>query len=166
MADVVGGGTGATSDSDGLDGVDTYMSNVGLMPAEVAETNYQVRVLRTELLPGSQGLGEFNGGLGLRREYEILDAPQKVTYYGEQTNSEFAPSGASLGGPGRATVVEVVGPDGRLMTLPSKASVTLDAGSVVRVETAGGGGYGDRDRRSPELAERDVQDERGAGHDR
>ena len=161
MADVVGGGTGATCDGDGLDGVDTYMSNVGLMPAEVAETNYQVRVLRTELRPGSQGLGEFNGGLGLTREYEILDTPQKVTYYGEQTNSDFAPAGVALGGPGRSTLVEVVGPDGELMTLPSKASVTLEPGSIVRVQTAGGGGYGDHAHRSPALVERDLQDQRG-----
>ncbi len=160
MADVVGGGTGATADEDGLDGVDTYMSNVGVMPAEVAETNYQVRVLRTELLPGSQGTGEFHGGLGLRREYEILATPQRVTYYGEQTKSEFAPSGAALGGPARSTLVEVVGPDGEVRALPSKASLTLPPGSVVRVETAGGGGYGDAALRSPVLAAQDLADQR------
>jgi N-methylhydantoinase B len=164
MADVVGGGTGATADGDGLDGVDTYMSNVGVMSAEVAETNYQVRVLRTELLPGSQGTGEFNGGLGLRREYEILATPQKVTYYGEQTNSEFAPSGAALGGSARSTLVEVVGPDGELCGLPGKASVTLQPGSVVRVETAGGGGYGDPARRSPALTAQDLEDQRLDAH--
>src|SRR5205807_190773 len=72
MSDVVGGGTGAHRAGDGLDGVDTYMSNVGLMPVEVAEAGYRVRILRTELIPGSQGAGEFFGGLGLRREYQIL----------------------------------------------------------------------------------------------
>ncbi|CAA9341329.1 MAG: N-methylhydantoinase A [uncultured Nocardioidaceae bacterium] len=160
MADVVGGGTGATSEGDGLDGVDTYMSNVGLMSAEVAETNYLVRVLRTELLPGSQGAGQFNGGLGLRREYQVLATPQKVTYYCEQTSEEFAPSGAARGGPGRPTRVEVTGPDGELLGVAGKASVTLQPGSVVRVETAGGGGYGDPAHRSPELAARDVGDGR------
>src|SRR5207245_1679355 len=44
MAEVAGGGTGAHSGGDGLDGVDTYMANVGLMPVEVAESSYSVRI--------------------------------------------------------------------------------------------------------------------------
>ena len=72
MAEVAGGGTGAHGAGDGLDGVDTYMANVGLMPVEVAESSYSVRIRRTELIAGSQGDGEYRGGLGLRRDYEVL----------------------------------------------------------------------------------------------
>lgn len=143
LADCVGGGTGATATSDGIDGVDTYMSNVGLMPAEVVETNYQVRLLRTELRDGSQGAGTHQGGKGLRREYQILDHGQRVTFYAEQTHGEFAPEGAAGGRPGSATTVTVLAPDGSVMDLPSKASLNLPAGSIIRVESAGGGGYGD-----------------------
>lgn len=143
LADCVGGGTGATATSDGIDGVDTYMSNVGLMPAEVVETNYQVRLLRTELRDGSQGAGMHQGGKGLRREYQILDHGQRVTFYAEQTHGEFAPEGAAGGRPGSATTVTVLAPDGSVMDLPSKASLNLPAGSIIRVESAGGGGYGD-----------------------
>lgn len=151
MADVVGGGTGATAFSDGIDGVDTYMSNVGVMPTEVVETNYSVRVLKTEFIPGSQGLGSHNGGLGLRREYQILDVPQRVTYYSEQTHEEFAPLGADGGGDAKATTVTVVDPDGAVRTgLPAKSSLTLEPGTVVRVETGGGGGFGNPDARSEE----------------
>jgi N-methylhydantoinase B len=158
LADCVGGGTGATSTSDGIDGVDTYMSNVGLMPAEVAETNYQVRVLRTELVPGSQGDGTFRGGMGLRREYEILDHDQRATFYAEQTHGEFAPQGAAGGRPGSATTVTVLSPEGVVLDLPSKASTHLPVGSIVRVETAGGGGYGDPALRSPESRAADAAD--------
>ncbi len=42
LSDVIGGGTGAHETGPGLDGVDTYMANVGLMPVEVAEANYSV----------------------------------------------------------------------------------------------------------------------------
>src|SRR5207302_9018044 len=93
----VGGGTGAHRAGDGLDGVDTYMSNVGLMPVEVAEAGYRVRILRTELIPGSQGTGAFSGGLGLRREYQILDVAQTTTFYSEQTDPRFRPRGARGG---------------------------------------------------------------------
>lgn len=149
LADCVGGGTGATPSGDGIDGVDTYMSNVGLMPAEVAETNYQVRVLRSELVAGSEGAGRYRGGMGLRREYQILEHAQRVTFYAEQTHGDFPPEGAAGGRPGRPTTVTVLGPDGMVLDLPSKASLSLDSGSVIRVETAGGGGYGDPALRPP-----------------
>lgn len=160
MADVVGGGTGATPTGDGIDGVDTYMSNVGVMPAEVVETNYSIRVLKTEFLPGSQGLGQFNGGLGLRREYQILDHDQRVTFYSEQTHEDFRPAGAAGGTDGAATTITLIDPAGLEHAAPSKASTTLLAGTVVRVETAGGGGYGDPALRDPLLRAADEKDGR------
>ncbi|WP_411721033.1 hydantoinase B/oxoprolinase family protein [Mycetocola sp.] len=160
MADVVGGGTGATSLGDGIDGVDTYMSNVGVMPAEVVETNYQIRILKTEFLPGSQGIGEHNGGLGLRREYQILDHPQRVTFYSEQTHESFSPRGAAGGGDARSTRITVIDPDGQIVDLPAKTSTTLAPGTIVRVETAGGGGFGDIADRSDDLVAFDLRNER------
>ncbi|SFR99190.1 N-methylhydantoinase B [Agrococcus baldri] len=160
MADVVGGGTGASSLGDGLDGVDTYMSNVGVMPAEVVETNYAVRVRRTEFVPGSQGRGQFNGGMGLRREYEILDHAQRVTFYAEQTHPDFRPRGAAGGEDGKSTRITFVDEQGRETAAPSKASTTLPAGTIVRVETAGGGGYGNPALRSEDDAAADLADGR------
>jgi N-methylhydantoinase B len=143
MAEVVGGGAGAHAGADGLDGVDTYMSNVGLMPVEVAETTYAVRVLRTELIPGSQGLGTFNGGLGIRREYLVLDAPQTATLYAEQTDPRFRPQGARGGLAGAPSRITVTLPDGSRLPPLTKFTRRLPAGTIVRVETAGGGGFGD-----------------------
>jgi N-methylhydantoinase B len=160
MADVIGGGTGGTPFSDGIDGVDTYMSNVGVMPTEVAETNYNIRVLKTEFLPGSQGRGKFNGGLGLRREYQILEHPQHVTFYAEQTDSRFRPAGAAGGSGAASTVITVIGPDGEVIETPRKTSRVLEPGTVVRFETAGGGGYGDPSEREPELIAWDVENDR------
>lgn len=161
MSDVVGGGTGATPFGDGIDGVDTYMSNVGLMPTEVVETNYSVRVLKSEFITGSQGLGKYNGGMGLRREYQFIDIPQRVTFYAEQTHPDFAPRGADGGGDARATTITLIGPDGvEIPDLPSKVTMTIEPGSVLRVETAGGGGYGDSRERSPEHREYDRRNQR------
>ena len=142
MADVVGGGTGATDVGDGIDGVDTYMSNVGLMPAEVVETNYRVRVLRSELMPESRGAGRHLGGMGLRRDYQILDHDVRATYYSEQTNADYAPRGRDGGTSGSPTRIWIIGPDGTPQPARSKASVILPAGTILRVETSGGGGYG------------------------
>lgn len=142
MMDVVGGGTGAHRDGDGLDGVDTYMSNVALLPVEVAETEYAVRILRTELVPGSQGIGQYNGGLGLRREYQVLDFAQVATVYGEQTDPRFAPRGVLGGTDGSPTRITILDPNGLQLAVPKKVTLRLKPGSVIRVETSGGGGFG------------------------
>jgi N-methylhydantoinase B len=162
-SDVVGGGTGAHRGGDGIDGVDTYMSNVGLMPVEVAETNYSVRIERSELIPGSQGAGTFVGGMGLRRDYRLLGRPHRATIYGEQTHPEFRPRGVHGGGDATPTRVLLFDPGGQPLAIPSKLSTTLEAGTLVRVETSGGGGYGPPSGRDPEQALADREDGRSPG---
>jgi N-methylhydantoinase B len=142
LSDVVGGGTGAHAADDGIDGVDTYMSNVGLMPVEVAELNYSVRIRRTELIDGSGGDGVHRGGMGIRREYEILHRPARATFYAEQTDPRFRPRGARGGGDGSPSRITLLGPDGEAIPVPSKVSRRLEPGSIVRIESSGGGGYG------------------------
>ena len=160
MAEVVGGGTGAHRHGDGLDGVDTYMANVGLMPVEVAESSYQVRIVRTELIAGSQGDGEYRGGLGLRRDYQVLGRESVVTLYSEQTDPRFAPCGAAGGTDGQPSRITVLDPAGRPLPVGSKASLALKPGSVIRIETSGGGGYGDPACRDPALRAADEEDAR------
>lgn len=142
LSDVIGGGTGAHASGPGLDGVDTYMANVGLMPVEVAEGSYSVRILRTELIDGSQGRGEHDGGRGLRREYLVLDRPEVVTFYAEQTDPRFRPTGIAGGGHGAPSRITVFDPDGNRVAVGQKGTIEVPAGSIVRVETSGGGGYG------------------------
>ena len=52
----------------------------------------------------------------------------------------------------QATTITVLGPDGTVLDTPRKTSRLLAPGTVVRVETAGGGGFGDPAERSAELA--------------
>lgn len=160
MAEVVGGGTGAHRTGDGIDGVDTYLANVGLMPVEVAETDYSVRILRSELIAGSQGLGQYCGGLGIRREYQILERPARATIYSEQTNPEFAPRGVAGGADAAPSKVTVLGPDGTVIDTASKLTMVLEPGTVIRIETSGGGGYGPLSLRDPELVASDRREER------
>ena len=67
---------GGARDGPGLDGVDTYMANVGLMPVEVAEGNYSVRVLRTELIEGSEGTASTMEGEDPSRVPDPRSAPR------------------------------------------------------------------------------------------
>lgn len=144
MSEVLGGGTGAHLGGDGLDGVDTYMANVGFLPVEVAETEFLVRIPRTELIRGAEGAGLHRGGRGLRREYLVLDEPATVMAYCEQTDARFAPQGLSGGENALASRLTVIDPDGDPMDLPAKITVKVPPGTLIRVETSGGGGFGDR----------------------
>ena len=153
LQDVVGGGSGAhgprqypdgrtVSGGDGLDAVDTHLSNVGLLSAEVCEVEYPWRLVRSELIRWSGGRGRWQGGRGVRRTYEVLAEPQRVVLYCEQTDPRFRPWGAAGGEDGSPTRLIVRDPSGRRLRVASKGTLTLAPGSTVTIETGGGGGFG------------------------
>ncbi len=155
IQDILGGGTGGRRGLDGMDAVDTYISNCGLLPAEVCETLYPWRVERTELIPDSGGAGRYRGGLGLRRTYRAL-AEQQTVLYIDQTNEGFAPHGLAGGAPGRPARMRVRA-DG-VRRVPTKTTLVVPAGSEVTVETAGGGGWGPPPARDPSALAADLRD--------
>ena len=166
LQDVVGGGTGAHGPrrfpdgrlepgGDGLDGVDTHLSNVGLLSAEVCELEYPWRLVRSELIAGSEGRGRWSGGRGLRRTYEVRAAAQSVVLYCEQTDPRFRPWGAAGGEDGAPTRLIVRDPLGRRIKVRSKSTLRLEPGSTVTIETGGGGGYGPHVGTVPSRSRRD-----------
>jgi len=54
----------------------------------------------------------------------------------------FAPYGLAGGKPGKPGKNELILPNGKKKELPSKATFTAPKGSVFRIETPGGGGWG------------------------
>ena len=107
--------------------------------AEVIETEYQLRVERHELRPGSGGAGRHRGGDGLRRVYRVLAEEARLTTMVER--ARIAPWGLDGGADGEPSAVWLER-DGRRTALRGKGSVELRRDDVVIVETAGGGGWG------------------------
>jgi N-methylhydantoinase B len=132
--ETVGGGQGACPDADGPSGVHVAMSNTLSTPAEALELAYPLRVERHELRVGSGGRGEHRGGDGVVRELSVLEEC-RLSLVGERRRR--GPSGARGGGPGEPGRNLLNGEE-----LPAKTTRSLRAGDVVRVETPGGGGYG------------------------
>jgi N-methylhydantoinase B len=135
--ETLGGGQGASARGIGPSAVHVGMSNTLNSPVEALENAYPLRIDEYSLRRGSGGTGRHRGGDGVRRVYRALD-PCSVTLLTERRRR--APRGAlggSDGAPGRNSL------DGR--ELPAKCRETLRPGSVVVVETPGGGGYGSRD---------------------
>jgi N-methylhydantoinase B len=145
VGELIAGGSGAARDRDGVDVVDTDASNCMNLPAEALEMDAPLRLVRVALREDSGGAGEYRGGLGVVREYEVLEGGVTFTHRGERHYSQ-AP-GLNGGLPGASAYSVILRAGGREEVIPSKALTVLDKGDRVIVETPGGGGYGDPRRR-------------------
>jgi N-methylhydantoinase B len=133
--ETIGGGQGACGDADGPSAVHVTMSNTLTTPTEALELAYPVRVERHGLRLGSGGDGLHRGGDGVVRELRVLE-PCRLSLISERRST--APQGAAGGGPGAAGRNFLNGRE-----LPAKTTHELAAGDVIRIETPGGGGFGD-----------------------
>jgi N-methylhydantoinase B len=137
--ETIGGGMGAGPDGDGLGGVHVHMTNTLNTPVEALEQTYPFRVTTYRLRSGSGGAGRRRGGEGLVRVYEAL-VPVTVTMLSTRRDAgPWGREGGGAGAPGRNVLVH---PDGTEEALPAHFSRRLPAGSRLRVETPGGGGFG------------------------
>ncbi|GAA4743117.1 hydantoinase B/oxoprolinase family protein [Nocardioides endophyticus] len=142
MADVIGGGGGATRQAPGENGVDSYLGNCALLPVEVAELEYPWRIERTELIDGSGGTGNQPGGMGIRRDYKLLTGEAEGPYYIEQSLPINVAQGAQGGHNGKPARVRLQRADGTWEVMPPKGYLRIKQGETISFESAGGGGYG------------------------
>lgn len=132
--ETMGGGMGASSKGDGLDAVQTHMTNTRNTPVEVMESVYPVRIHRYAVRDDSAGAGLHKGGNGLLREIEFLK-PASVTLLTERRY--HAPWGLHEGQPGKAGVNRL-----NNKVLPAKTNFDVKPGDRLIIETAGAGGWG------------------------
>jgi N-methylhydantoinase B len=135
------GGMGARPTLDGISGVQTHMTNSLNTPVEALEYAYPFRVRRYGYRYGSGGTGRYRGGDGLVREIEVLADAQMALLADRRKFRPYGLQGGSEGAVGHAAVIDA-GSDMEV-ELPGKCSRRASAGSVLRIETPGGGGWGD-----------------------
>ena len=137
--ETIGGGMGASAVSDGLDAVQTHMTNTLNTPIEALEMHFPLRIKRYAIRENSGGDGAHRGGDGIVREYTFLQ-PAQFTLLSERRR--HAPWGLQQG----TRRDELNGDKGANLLngkpLPGKAQRQAQAGDVLRIETPGGGGYG------------------------
>jgi N-methylhydantoinase B len=138
--ETIAGGEGGTPSRAGMDGVHTHMTNTLNTPVEAIEYNYPLRVVRYGLREGSGGEGKFPGGLGIRRDVEILATDAEVSLQTERRASR--PPGRAGGGPGASGENVLISPDGAETPLPDKTTIGVKKGDIISIRTPGGGGYG------------------------
>jgi len=143
--ETIAGGTGGGPGHAGNNGAQSHMTNTLNTPVEVLEHVYPVRVRRYALRRGSGGAGEFPGGEGIVREIEVLTEVQAAILSDRRTLGPYGLAGGASGKPGgNALIVR-----GKPRRLPSKCSLRVPSGAVIRIETPGGGGWGSRKLKKP-----------------
>ncbi|CUJ39444.1 hydantoinase B/oxoprolinase family protein [Achromobacter kerstersii] len=155
MFSFFGGGHGGHSDGDGLSHGNAPISTATIPPLEILEAAYPVRFTQWALRPDSAGDGAHRGGLGAIYEIELLEDSAEAFIFGERGRS--APKGIAGGGQAALNVFRYQ-QDGQWRTPPMSSKmlgIQLQRGDRVRLETPGGGGYGDPAGRSTAAREHD-----------
>ena len=156
LSDIVAGGSGGRPGGDGIEVVDTDVSNCMNIPAEAIEMDYPLRVQSYRLRRDSGGAGRFRGGTGTVRVLEAMRGAITCSYRSER---HFTPAWGLFGGrPGAVWSTEVVRRTGEVEAVPSKRAFTLEEGDELRILSGGGGGHGSPLEREPRRVLVDVLD--------
>ncbi len=133
--ETVAGGMGARPSLDGMSGVHTHMTNSLNTPAEALEYAYPLRVREYRLRRGSGGEGKQRGGDGVVREIETIVPARMSLLADRRKRGPYGLYGGSDGEPGLNRI--------NAESIAAKGSHELKAGDRIRIETPGGGGWGE-----------------------
>ena len=136
--ETIAGGCGASALGDGMSATHSHMTNSWNTPTEVLEESYPLRVRRYAIRTGSGGKGRHRGGDGIVRELEFL-SPFDVGLLSDRR--ETAPYGLQGGCDGKRGANTLMR-GGKRKSLAAKCSFAAKSGDVLRIETPGGGGWG------------------------
>ncbi len=153
------GGYGGKPTEDGesalfsMDLGDTY--NV---PVEVIEVKFPWRVEQFSLRQNSGGAGKFRGGLGVTRDYRILNHKAGMTVTADRVKYS-PPWGLFDGKPGEPSICLVYKNDGSVQSWRKTSNLPLDDQEAVSFRPGGGGGYGSPLERDPRMVLSDIINE-------
>ncbi len=165
IVDMICGAWGGRPRKDGIEAVTNPSQNMSNTPVEILEAQHPIRIEEYALIPDSCGMGKYRGGLGLAREYRLLNA--EATLQLRSDRMKFRPYGLA-GGDAAPPTRNILIRDGEpARAMPAKFAITLRRGDVIRHEQPGGGGHGDPSQRAAALIEADVRNEKvSAGYAR
>jgi len=145
-----GAGRGSKYNEDGSSGHHTHTTNTANAPTEMIELEHPFLVNEYSLVNDSGGAGKYRGGLGMKRRMTCLTDMSVSLMI---SHRRMAPYGLFGGMDGATEYGLVEYPDG---STASVTSAEVPAGSIVTIQTGGGGGWGDPFERSDEELENDV----------
>jgi 5-oxoprolinase (ATP-hydrolysing) len=137
--ETIAGGSGAGPGFDGASAVQTHMTNSRLTDPEILEDRHPVLLERFSIRRGSGGAGQWRGGDGVERRIRFLE-PMTASILSNRRR--IPPRGIRGGGDAPPGVNRVIR-GGREELLGATASVEMQAGDTIVIETPGGGGFGE-----------------------
>ena len=150
LREVLGGGSGGRWYADGADTIHIVPDSRNL-PAEFIESRFPLRVERLGLATDSGGAGEFRGGLGYDKHIRMLRDASFMSIADRSILSCWGVRGGRAGAPFVVTI------EGRPVEGLCDAE-PVRAGDLIRIQTTGGGGWGDPLDRDPAAVAHDVRD--------
>ncbi len=147
--ETIGVGLGARRDADGIDGIQSNMTNTMNTPVEEIERSFPLLIKQYELRPNSAGRGQHRGGTGIIRSYQALTDEITVTVLADYGGGPGARTEVALYKMGRGKT--------RKVKLPVKITVLLQKGDTIEIKTAGGGGYGRPESRDKTRVRDDIR---------
>lgn len=145
---------GATAANDGVPYAMVVSHHTPNTAVEILETEYPVRVLKFEPIIDSGGPGQYRGGHGYRKEYQVLSDAE----FNIRMAAYEAPAWGVFGGQSGSehSIILNPGEDGGEPLTPI-GTREVRAGDVIQVNLPGGGGYGNPERREPSRVLEDVR---------
>ena len=148
----IGSGQVGRPTADGLNVI--YFRDQRNYPIEFEEGEFPLRIEQYAILPDSAGPGYYRGGCGVVRDVRVLVDCTMSTRMDNVYFPSFGNNGGKAGQPGKFTLNPGT-PDERDIP-PAGENISVKAGDLLRVETSGGGGWGDPFTREPQEVRRDV----------
>lgn len=136
--ETLAGGMGAHAHGDGLSAVQCHMTNTKNSSIEVLEMHYPLRIREYSVRHDSGGMGAYQGGDGIVREWEVLESCQLSLISERRIRSPYGLQGGGSGKRGKNLLKR----EGVWMELAGKCVIDMRAGDILRIETPGGGGFG------------------------
>ena len=141
LVEIEVGGGGGHPEQDGLNAYSSGMHNNANIPVEMIESELPLTLTEYGILPDTGGAGQFRGGMGLVRQWRV-DCPEAV-FTANLERFKIRPYGLAGGQPGSAGRLWLLRDGGRQALGSKIGNLRLRRGDVIRLETSGGGGFGD-----------------------
>jgi len=154
--DPITGGGGGTSFRDGTEGSGANFGFLKNTPVEINEAEVPVKILRYGLKPDSGGAGRYRGGTGTTLEFQV-SSPDTVVTARNRDRSHFTPWGSRGGDAGKPSEFLLNPGSNHEVNLGNTDVVTVQPGDIIRITSAGAGGWGSALEREPERVLEDVR---------
>ncbi|MEX1135142.1 MAG: hydantoinase B/oxoprolinase family protein [Acidimicrobiia bacterium] len=154
LVDTAGGGWGAHANGDGFSPLKTMFHGDNRdIPVEIVEAEFPMRVHKYGFVADTGGPGKYRGGLGTERLIEIFDECRLEASMERTTYPGWGMAGGESGTTGGIFVKH---PGETDWTPMNKGGISIQSGSQVRIQSAGGGGWGRPADRNPLSVRNDL----------